>query len=60
MSDSPFWSVQPRVVDIYEPGDMHDLLTERACELGGHTVTPTGLCSNGKRSGIAFGVYVPR
>jgi hypothetical protein len=60
LTDSPFWSAQPRVVDVYQPGDMHDLLTERACALGGQSVTPIALCANGKRSGIAFGVYVPR
>jgi hypothetical protein len=49
----------PQVADVYEPGEMHDVLNERACELGGEIVTPIGLCSNGKTSGIEFGVYVP-
>jgi len=46
--------------DVYEPGTPHDLLTERACALGGQMVTPVGLCSNGKSSAIEFGVYVAR
>lgn len=48
------------VDDVYQPGDMHDLLTEQACALGGETVTPIGMCSNGQLAAIAFGVYVPR
>lgn len=51
---------QPRVVDIYEPGDMRNALTERACSLGGEMVTPIGLCSNWQATAVAFGVYVAR
>jgi hypothetical protein len=48
------------VDDVYQPGDLHDLLTARACALGGETVTPIGMCSNGQLAAIEFGVYVPR
>jgi hypothetical protein len=48
------------VDDVYQPGDMHDLLAARACALGGERVAPVGLCSNGSLSAIEFGVYVPR
>jgi hypothetical protein len=44
--------------EAYEPGEVHDALKERACALGGEIVSPTGLCSNGRQSGIEFGVYV--
>jgi hypothetical protein len=48
------------VDDVYGPGDMRELLTARACALGGERVAPIGLCSNGQINAIAFGVYVPR
>jgi hypothetical protein len=48
------------VDDVYEPGALHDVLTERACALGGERVTPIGMCSNGQLAAIDFGVYVPR
>jgi hypothetical protein len=50
----------PDVEDAYQPGDMHDALTDQACALGGEIVTPIGLCTNGKSDGVEFGVYVPR
>ncbi|MGD0523795.1 MAG: hypothetical protein ABSE49_01555 [Polyangiaceae bacterium] len=51
---------QQHVYEVYEPGDQRDLLTARACALGGEMVTPVGLCTNGKSNAIEFGVYVPR
>jgi hypothetical protein len=50
----------PTIPDVYSPGDLHDLLQEQACELGGEIVTPIGLCTNKRENGIEFGVYVPR
>ena len=47
------------VDDVYGPGALHDVLTERACALGGERVTPIGMCSNGQLVAIDFGVYVP-
>jgi hypothetical protein len=61
VSANPFAIRQARSVDdVYQPGDLHDLLTERACALGGERVTPIGMCSNGQLAAIEFGVYVPR
>jgi hypothetical protein len=60
LSAPPLQGGQTRVVDVYQPGDMHDVLTEWACSLGGEIVTPVGLCSNGRSNAVAFGVYVPR
>jgi hypothetical protein len=45
---------------VYTPGDLHDLLSEEACALGGEIVTPIGLCTNRRQNGIEFGVYVPQ
>ena len=43
---------------VYQPGEMHDVLAEKACAFGGVMVAPIGHCSNGLFNAIAFGVYV--
>jgi hypothetical protein len=49
------------VEDVYRAGDLHDLLREKACAMGGDTVSPVDMCTvpvgRGGSPGLEFGVY---